>query len=66
MPAVTPASERCGREIAGIEALILAGHPDVLGLCQALAELVGGVTNHRAGRHAGINKKPAAAEAGRA
>ena len=35
---VTAAAERCRREIAGIEALILAGHPDVQGLCQALAD----------------------------
>jgi len=35
---VTAAAERCRREIAGIEALILAGHPDVRGLCQALAD----------------------------
>ena len=32
------AAERCRREIAEIEALILAGHPDVQGLCQALAD----------------------------
>ena len=30
--------ERCRREIAEIEALILTGHPDVQGLCQALAD----------------------------
>jgi hypothetical protein len=30
--------ERCRREIAGIEALILAGHPDVAGLCLALLD----------------------------
>jgi hypothetical protein len=35
---VTAAVARCHREIAGIEALILAGHPDVQGLCQALAD----------------------------
>jgi hypothetical protein len=35
---VTAAAERCGREIVGIEALIVAGHPDVQGLCQALAD----------------------------
>jgi hypothetical protein len=35
---VTAATERCRREIAGIEALILAGHPDLQGLCQALAD----------------------------
>jgi len=36
--AVTAAAERCRREIAGIEVLILAGHPDLQGLCQALAD----------------------------
>ena len=35
---LTAAFERCRREITGIEALILAGHPDVQGLCQALAD----------------------------
>ena len=35
---VTAATERCRREIAGIEGLILAGHPDLQGLCQALAD----------------------------
>src|SRR5580698_4261921 len=30
--------ERCLREIANIEALILAGHPDLPGLCLALAD----------------------------
>jgi len=35
---VTAAAERCRREIAGIEALIVAGHSDLQGLCQALAD----------------------------
>jgi hypothetical protein len=35
---VTAAAERCRREIVEIEALILAGHPDLQGLCQALAD----------------------------
>ena len=35
---VTAAAERCRREIVGIEVLIVAGHPDVQGLCQALAD----------------------------
>lgn len=30
--------ERCRREIAEIEALIIAGHPDVAGLCLALSD----------------------------
>ena len=29
---------RCRREIAEIEAQLLAGHPDVAGLCRALAD----------------------------
>jgi hypothetical protein len=30
--------ERCWREIAAIEEQLRAGHPDVLGLCLALAD----------------------------
>jgi len=30
--------ERCHREIAEIEAQILAGHPDLAGLCLALSD----------------------------
>ena len=30
--------ERCRREIAALEAELLAGHPDVEGLCLALAD----------------------------
>jgi hypothetical protein len=32
------AIERCRREIAEIEALLLAGHRDVEGLCMALSD----------------------------
>jgi hypothetical protein len=35
---LTVAIERCRREIAEIETLILAGHPDVQGLCLALSD----------------------------
>jgi len=31
-------AERCRREIAEIEALLLPGHPDVEGLCMALSD----------------------------
>jgi len=30
--------ERCRREIASIEAQLLAGHPDIEGLCLALSD----------------------------
>ena len=30
--------ERCHREIAEIESLLLAGHPDIEGLCVALSD----------------------------
>jgi len=30
--------ERCRQEIAAVEAAILGGHPDVEGLCRALAD----------------------------
>jgi len=33
-----PELERCCQEIAGIEDQLLAGHPDVEGLCLALAD----------------------------
>jgi hypothetical protein len=32
------AIERCRAEIAAIEALLIAGHPDVEGLCLALSD----------------------------
>jgi hypothetical protein len=35
---VERAIERCHAEIAAIEALLLAGHPDVEGLCMALSD----------------------------
>ena len=35
---MTIAVERCRREIAAIEAEILAGNPDVQGLCLALSD----------------------------
>jgi hypothetical protein len=30
--------ERCRREIAAIEAELLAGHPDIAGLCLAMSD----------------------------
>jgi hypothetical protein len=30
--------ERCRREIAEIESLIISGHPDLAGLCLALSD----------------------------
>jgi hypothetical protein len=36
-PPMSPA-ERCRREIAAIEAELLAGSPDVMGLCLALSD----------------------------
>jgi hypothetical protein len=40
IPREEPATsiERCRREIAAIEALLLAGHPDLQGLCLALSD----------------------------
>ena len=38
---VDTAIERCRAEIAAIEALLLAGHPDVEGLCLALSDWSG-------------------------
>ena len=38
---VDKAIERCRVEIAAIEALLLAGHPDVEGLCLALSDWSG-------------------------
>jgi len=35
---VDAAIERCHAEIAAIQALLLAGHPDVEGLCMALSD----------------------------
>jgi hypothetical protein len=58
-------TERCRREIAGIPALILAGHPDLQGFCQALADwsVELRITEQEICAN---SKKPAAAEAGRA
>jgi hypothetical protein len=57
--------DRCRREIAAVEAQIRAGHPDVQGLCLALADWHGErrLIEQEAGRKA---EKPAAAGAGRA
>jgi hypothetical protein len=38
VPEPNVAVERCRREIASIEALLRAGHPDVAGLCMALSD----------------------------
>jgi len=35
---VDAAIERCQAEIAAIEALLLAGHPDIEGLCMGLSD----------------------------
>ena len=57
--------ERCRREIADVEAELLAGNPDIEGLCLALSDwsaelrLIMQELSLRA-------RKPAAAEAGRA
>jgi len=57
--------ERCRREIAAIEALIRAGHPDVEGLCLALSDWRGELRLIEQ-EMALKEKMPAAAEAGRA
>jgi len=62
---LNPDIELCRREIAEIEALICAGHPDLQGLCLALSDwcaelrLIEKETDQQ-------TRKPAAAEAGRA
>lgn len=38
LDAVNRDAERCRREIAEIERLLLAGHPDVEGLCMSLSD----------------------------
>lgn len=38
MPSDCVSIETCDRNIAEVEALILAGHPDVEGLCLALSD----------------------------
>jgi len=57
--------ERCRREIAEVEALIRAGHPDVQGLCLALSDWCAELRliEQRRGTKA---EMPATAEAGRA
>jgi hypothetical protein len=57
--------ERCRREIAAIEALIRAGHPDLQGLCLALSDWRGELRLIEQ-EMALKAKLPAAAEAGRA
>lgn len=57
--------EHCLHEIAAIEALIRAGHPDVAGLCMALADWCGELRLIE-GEREQKEKMPAAAEAGRA
>jgi len=57
--------ERCRREIAAIEALIRAGHPDLQGLCLALSDWRGELRLIEQ-EMALKAKMPAAAEAGRA
>jgi len=57
--------ERCRREIAAIEALIRAGHPDVPGLCLALSDWCAELRLLEQQMAMKV-KKPAAAEAGRA
>jgi hypothetical protein len=57
--------ERCRREIAAIEALICAGHPDLQGLCLALSDWRGELRLIEQ-EMALKAKKPAAAGAGRA
>ena len=38
--------ERCHREVAAIEAELLAGHPDVEGLCLALSDWSAELADH--------------------
>jgi len=57
--------ECCRREIAAIEALIRAGHPDVPGLCLTLSDWCAELRLMEQ-EMALRAKKPAAAEAGRA
>ena len=57
-------AERCRREIAMIEALIRAGHPDVQGLCLALSDWWAELRLIE--QMALKAEKPATAEAGRA
>jgi hypothetical protein len=54
---------RCREEIAAIEALIIAGHPDLQGLCLALSDWWAGLRMIEKEMDQKV-KKPAAAEAG--
>ena len=55
--------ERCRREIAEIEALINAGHPDLQGLCLALSDWCAELRLIEREMDS-QTRKPAAAEAG--
>jgi hypothetical protein len=55
--------ERCRREIEVIEGLIRSGHPDLAGLCLALSDWSAELRIIQAEIR---EKKPAAADAGRA
>ena len=57
--------ERCHRESTAIEQLIRAGHPDLQGLCLALADWGREMRLILRNAHPGMTK-PAADEAGRA
>ena len=60
-----PEIDRCRREIASIEELIRAGHPDLEGLCLALSDWWAEVRLIEQG--IGMKAKvPASSEAGRA
>ena len=49
--------ERCRAEIAAVEAQIRAGHPDVQGLCLALADLTHDLLHLRAQRRLGLGQR---------
>ena len=57
--------DRCLREIADARALLLAGHPDVEGLCRALADWSAELRLIQRERET-QQRKPATAKAGRA
>jgi len=58
-------AERCRQEIAAIEALIAAGHPDLQGLCLALSDWCAELRLIEQDMDLKTTK-PATAEAGRA
>jgi hypothetical protein len=58
-------AEHCRHEIAAIEALIVAGHPDLQGLCLALSDWCGELRLIEQETDLKTTK-PATAEAGRA